>query len=92
MSNEIVSFSMDSMPVVTDKEINALEKVKTAATYLQRLQLVTSGKYVNTRKCMPGVWVIAQGDDCTVLDESIDVLPIAVRNKAMDMKDKSNII
>jgi len=92
MSNELVPFSMDNMPVVSDEEIGALENVASSSNYLQRVQLVTSGKYVNHGKCLPGRWVIAQGDDCTVLAESIDVLPIAVRNKATDMKDRSNVI
>lgn len=94
MSTDLVPFELDALPVVTDEELGAISDVKSGRAYLQRLQLAASScDLCKTGKVMPGKWVIPTGDgECTVLGETADVLPIAVRNKAMDMTDKANII
>jgi len=53
--------------------------------FIPRIQLVTKGKYVDQGKIKPGHYGVPQGED-EILDlgESIDILPLAVRNKALD--------
>lgn len=53
--------------------------------FLPRIQLVTKGKYVDKGKITPGHYGVPEGDDdITDLGESIDILPLAVRDKALD--------
>lgn len=93
MSTDLVPFSIDDLPVVTDEELGALANVSSGRKYLSRLQLAASScDLCKTGKCKPGVWVIPNGSECKTIGESIDVLPLAVRNKAVDMNDKKNII
>jgi len=97
MSNELVPFSTDAFTthdlVTTDEELNALDVVKSKSRFLPRLVLAASSSdLVKNQKCMPGQWVIPNGDDCTVLGNEVDILPIAVRNKAIDFSDRKNII
>jgi len=53
--------------------------------FVPRIQLVTKGKYVDQGKITPGHYGVPQGED-EILDlgDSIDILPLAVRNKALD--------
>ncbi len=53
--------------------------------FLPRIQLVTKGKYVDQGKITPGHYGVPQGED-EILDlgDAIDILPLAVRNKALD--------
>ena len=54
-------------------------------SFLSRLQLVTKGKYVDKGLIAPGHYGVPSGDDeIADLGATIDVLPIAVRNKALD--------
>lgn len=53
--------------------------------FLPRIQLVTKGKYVDLRKIDSGNYGVPQGEDEILnLGDSIDILPLAVRNKALD--------
>ena len=95
MSNELVPFSLDAFEdaglVTTDEQLAALDVTKTSPKYLPRIQLAAaSSELVKNRKCMAGDWVIPNGEECTILGESIDVMPLAVRSKAVDMRDKQN--
>lgn len=55
------------------------------STFLQRIQLVTKGKYVDKGLIAPGHYGVPISDDEIIdLGATIDVLPISVRNKALD--------
>ena len=92
MANDIVPFTVAQLPEVSDEQINALEKVSTGGGFLQRLQLISKGKYVDTGKCAPGRWGIPVGDECTDLGPEVDIMPLAVRDKALDVSDRENIL
>jgi hypothetical protein len=92
MGNAIVPFTAAQLPVVSDEQINALEKVSTNANFLPRLQLISKGKYVDTGKVPPGRWGVPTGDECADLGPEVDIIPLAVRDKALDVSDRDNII
>ena len=81
MSNELATLT--TLPVSAPK--TDLTKYGGETEFLKRVQLVTKGKYVDKGKIAPGHYGVPEGDDdITDLGESIDVLPLAVRDKALD--------
>ena len=92
-TNELVPFKVN-LPAVTKEQLNTLDEVAKGADFLQRIQLITKGKYVDTGKIKPGHWGVPLpgGEEIEDLGESIDVVPYAVRPKALDMKDKDAIV
>jgi len=93
MSNELAPFKVN-LPAVTKEQLNALDEVAKGSEFLPRIQLITKGKYVDTGKIKPGRWGVPLpgGDDIDDLGESIDVVPWAVRPKALDVADKDAIV
>ena len=94
MSSELVPFDASALPsteVVTAEEMTELSK---GVDYLQRFQLVTKGKYVDTGKITPGHYGIPLpgGEEIEDLGDSVDILPLAVRAKALDMSDRSAVV
>jgi hypothetical protein len=92
--NALIPFEVDQLPSVelaTDTELQELTK---GTDYLQRIQLVTKGKYVDTGKINPGRYGIPQpgGEDILDLGPEIDILPFVVRPKALDMRDRDAVI
>lgn len=82
MSNTALA-TLTSLPVSSPK--TDLTKYGGEMEFLPRIQLVTKGKYVDKGKISPGHYGVPEGeDDITDLGESIDVLPLAVRDKALD--------
>lgn len=62
-----------------------LSKYGTETNFLPRLQLVTKGKYVDKSLIAPGHYGVPSGDDeIADLGATIDILPLAVRSKALD--------
>ena len=92
MSTDIVPFSVDQLPAVSEERLAATEVVASETSFLPRLQLISKGKYVDTGKITPGRWGAPAGDEITDLGETIDVLPLSVRTKALDVSDRDNII
>jgi hypothetical protein len=73
-----------SLTNLPSTEVEDLSKYK-ETTFLPRIQLVTKGKYVDKGLIAPGHYGVPIGDDEIIdLGATIDVLPIAVRNKALD--------
>ncbi len=94
MSTDLIPFNADQLPSVelaTDEELKELTK---GTSFLQRVQLITKGKYVDTQKIGPGRFGVPQpgGEEILDLGEEIDILPLAVRPKALDMRDRDAII
>jgi len=92
--NELIPFGVEQLPstvLATDTELQELTK---GTDYLQRIQLVTKGKYVDTEKISPGCYGVPQpgGEDILSLGSEIDILPLVVRPKALDMRDRDAVI
>lgn len=93
MSNELTTVKIN-LPSNLSTDMALFDDMAKGADFLPRLQLITSGKYVNKGKISPGHWGVplVGGEDIEDLGTVIDVLVIAWRPKAMDVKDKSMII
>lgn len=91
--NELVPFKVN-LPVVTEDQLATLDEVAKGSDFLSRVQLITKGKYVDTGKIGPGHWGVPLpgGEEIDDLGASIDVIPWAVRPKALDMSDKEAIV
>ncbi len=75
--------TLTTLPVSAPK--TDLAKYGGTTEFLERVQLVTKGKYVDKGKIAPGHYgVPGQDDDILDLGESIDVLVFAARDKALD--------
>lgn len=82
MGNELVNLTSLPMSPIANK---ALAKYSENADFLKRIQLVTKGKFVDKGKIKPGHYGVPIGEDeIQDLGEAIDVLPLAVRDKALD--------
>jgi len=95
MSNDLIPFSFDDLAIVEDNtQIEALQEALSQTSYLPRLQLVTKGKYVDTGKISPGHYgtPLAGGEEILDLGKEIDIIPFAVRPKALNMRNKEAII
>jgi hypothetical protein len=81
---------LPSTQVGTDEMYDDLAK---SAEFLARLQLFTKGKAIDKGHIRPGHYGIPESaDDITDLTDSIDLLVLARRPKALDMTDKEAII
>jgi len=93
MAQDLVPAGMlTNLPVQTGDDDDFAELGK-GAKYLQRLQLVSSGKHVNSGQAKPGDYaIILDKKNCQTLGGKIDLLVIARRPKALDMSDLSQIV
>jgi len=94
MSNDLVPLNLESLPsteLVTDGQLQELSK---GSDFLQRIQLVTKGKYVDTGKIKPGHYGIplTGGEEIDDLGPEIDIIPLCVRPKALDMSDRDAVV
>jgi len=94
MSGKELAVFKPQLPAVSKEELAELTEVSKGSDHLPRIQLITKGKYVDTGKISPGRWGIPQpgGDEITDLGETIDVVPLAFRAKALDVADREAII
>lgn len=73
-----------------DAVFNDLAK---GSSFLGRLQLYTKGKAINRGLVSPGEYGIPENDEnITRLTNSVDVIPLARRPKAIDMSDKDAVV
>jgi hypothetical protein len=90
MSQELAVLDLSQLPATqlgSDDSYNELAK---GADFLRYAKLYTKGKPIDTGKIRPGHWGIPDGDDSIIdLGDSIDILPLDRRPKAMDASDKS---
>lgn len=89
MSNDIAVASLTTLPV-TQKRVD-LSSFAGENNFLPRIQLVGKGKYVDFLKITPGHYGVPSGDDIDDLGAEIDVLPLAVRNKALEMNGETPV-
>jgi hypothetical protein len=92
MSNDLIP--LDQLPS-TSLAVNdgVYEELAKGADFLQRLQLFTKGKAIDKGLIRPGHYGVAEtGDEITDLGDTIDLLFLARRPKALDMSDREAII
>jgi len=94
MSDKLIPFDANQLPsteLVTDEQLQELSK---GVDYLQRIQLVSKGKWVDTGKITPGRYGIPQpgGEEIVDLGPEIDIVPLAVRPKALDTRDLEAVV
>lgn len=92
-SNNLVPVDLTQLPstqVGSDETFNELAK---SGDFLGRLQLFTKGKAIDKGLIRPGRYGIPEsGDEIVDLGDTIDIIPLARRPKAIDMSDKEAII
>ena len=93
MSQDLVPFDFNALPAPIMATTD-LKEITKGIDYLQRLQLVTKGRYVDTGQMSPGHWGVPQpgGEAIVSLGGSIDILPLRVRAKALDMSNNDAVI
>ena len=79
MSNALSVFEGLCLPT-TDIAVPANEP----GGYAQRIQLASKGKLVDSGTVKPGNYAIIDGDSATDIGSEVDVIPIAVLDKALD--------
>ncbi len=90
---EMTTVDMGALPVVgLGGDLGKLEKLANSKSYLQRIQLYSKGKPIETAMIPPGHFGIPVNDTIQDLGDEIDILPLAVRPKAIDCKDRDAII
>ena len=81
---------LPSTQLGSDADFDGIAK---SSDFLPRLQLFTKGKAVNRKLVGPGNYGIPVTDEeVTDLGDEIDILPLARRPKAIDLKDVENIV
>lgn len=86
MSNALSNLS--SLPLSKVNPTDLAKRYQTTS-FIKRLQLVTKGKLVDQGLVKPGNWGIPLDDDkAEDLGEAVDVLVLAVRDKALDTNEK----
>jgi hypothetical protein len=93
MSTELVTLNLEQLPstqVGTDTQFADLTK---GGDFIGRLQLYTKGEAVNKGLIPPGHYGIpVSAEEVEDLGVTVDVVPLARRQKALDMSDKDAII
>lgn len=86
MSNALSN--LGSLPLSNVSPTDLANRYK-SSSFIKRLQLVTKGKLVDQGLVKPGHWVVpVSEEEVTDLGESVEVLILAVRDKALDTNDK----
>ncbi len=91
--NEMVPVDLSNLPTVQMGSDDVYDSIAQSSSFLQRLQLYTKGKPIDRKLIGPGRYGIPESaDEITDLGESIDVIVLARRPKAVDMSDSDCII
>lgn len=81
---------LPSVQIGSDEDFDAIAK---SSDFLGRLQLYTKGKAVNRALVRPGHYGIPESEEEVIdLGDSVDLLPLARRPKAIDMSDTKAVI
>lgn len=94
MSNELIPAdvlaSVPSTQLGDDSQFTSLSQ---SSEFLRRIQLISKGKYVDSRQCQGGDFaVIMDSETAKPIGDSIDILVLARRPKALDMSDLEAVI
>jgi len=93
MSNELTLAGLTNLPV-SKVATTSLTEYKTSGDFLSRLQLINpQSKYVALSKIPAGNYGIpSPNDEIQDMGGTVDIIPLAVRDKAMDLSDPGNPI
>ena len=93
MKTELATLDLNQLPSTQLGSDESFMELAKGGDFLSYVKLFTKGKAIDTGKITPGHWGIPEADEAiTDLGDSIDVLPLARRPKALDVSDKSAII
>jgi hypothetical protein len=93
MSQELAVLDLSQLPSTQLGSDEAFDDLAKGAEFLKYAKLYSKGKPIDTGKIRPGHWGIPDGDENIIdLGDSIDILPLARRPKAMDSSDKSAVV
>lgn len=91
--NEMVPLDLSQLPACQMGSDDVYDGIAQNATFLSRLQLYTKGKAIDRSLIRPGRYGIPESaDEITDLGDSINVIVLARRPKAVDMSDSDCII
>ncbi len=94
MTDALATLDLNQLPSTQLGNDEAFAELSKGGDFLKYVKLYTKGKDVDSGKIPPGRWGIPEPGGEVIIDlgDSIDVLPLARRPKAIDMKDKSAIV
>lgn len=92
MPNELTPVDFNQLPSTQLGSDESYADLAKGGDFLKYVKLYSKGRDIDTGKIRPGRWGIPDGEEITDLGDSIDVLPLARRPKALDTKDKKAII
>jgi hypothetical protein len=93
MGNELATLDLNQLPSTQLGSDEAYTELAKGGDFLKYVKLYTKGPDIDRGRIPPGHWGIPDGDDVIIdLGESIDVLPLARRPKALDTSDKSAVV
>ena len=91
--NALMTLDLNQLPSTQIGSDEAYTELSKGGDFLSYIKLYTKGKPIDTGKIRPGRWGIPEADEEIIdLGDSIDVLPLARRPKALDTSDKSAIV
>ncbi len=89
MSNELMNLDLNQLPSLglspTDELVRGLTR---SSSFSERIQLYTKGNAIDQGKIGPGRYGVPRGEEIEDLGDSIDVIPLLMRPKALDMRDR----
>ena len=85
--------NLDQLPSTQIGSDDQFADLAKSADFIGRLQLFTKGKAINKKLVGPGNYGIPESDEEVIdLGDTIDIIPLARRPKAIDMTDNEAII
>jgi hypothetical protein len=92
-SNENAILNLDNLPVTSSGSDEQFAALAQSSGFIGRLQLYTKGTAVNKRLIGPGEFGIpGSGESIEVLGDSVDLMVLARRAKAVDLNDTDAIV
>jgi hypothetical protein len=93
MTNELTAISIDYSQLPVNWSDDTFDDLSKSTSYLGRLQLYTKGNAINRKLIGTGEYGIpVSKDEIIGLGESVDVIVLARRPKAVDMSDTDAIV
>ena len=92
-NTNLVPVKLDQLPSTQIGSDDQFADLAKSADYIGRLQLFTKGKAINKKLVGPGNYGVPESDEEVIdLGDTIDIIPLARRPKAIDMTDSEAII
>ena len=93
MSNELATLDLNQLPSTQLGSDEAYTELAKGGDFLKYVKLYTKGEAIDAGRISPGHWGVPETkEEITDLGDSIDILPLARRPKALDSSDSSAII